>query len=148
MAPGNPAYAAGDHLRFTITGTLAAKSDAAQDLVRQVRSMPGPGGASVVVGGEDARFIDTVHAIGAKLPIAIGLIVLTTFIVLFLFTGSIVLPIKALILNTLSLTATFGAMVWIFQEGHVHWLFPDLTTTGYLVATMEPHDPDDDGARV
>ncbi len=66
------------------------------------------------------------------------LIALATFIVLFLFTGSVVLPLKALVLNTLSLSATFGAMVWIFQEGHFGSLFNDLTTTGYLVPTMPP----------
>ena len=57
---------------------------------------------------------------------------------LFLFTGSVVLPLKALVLNTLSLSATFGAMVWVFQEGHFGSLFRDLTTTGYLVPTMPP----------
>jgi RND superfamily putative drug exporter len=72
------------------------------------------------------------------MPYALVLIVLATFIVLFLFTGSVVLPLKALILNTLSLSATFGAMVWIFQEGHFGSLFRDLTTTGYLVPTMPP----------
>lgn len=63
---------------------------------------------------------------------------MSTFIVLFLFTGSLLLPIKALVLNTLSLSATFGAMVWIFQDGHLHRLFPDLTVTGLLGATMRP----------
>jgi RND superfamily putative drug exporter len=48
------------------------------------------------------------------------------------------MPVKALLLNTLSLTATFGAMVWIFQEGHLHWLYPNLTATGYLTSTMPP----------
>src|SRR5262249_16250316 len=51
-------------------------------------------------------------------------------------SGSVVIPLKALVLNTLSLSATFGAMVWIFQEGHLSGLYPDLTTTGYLVPTM------------
>jgi RND superfamily putative drug exporter len=88
--------------------------------------------------GQTAINQDSLQSLARTMPIAIALIVLATFIVLFLFTGSIVLPIKALILNTLSLTATFGAMVWIFQEGHFHWLFPDLTTTGYLVPTMPP----------
>jgi putative drug exporter of the RND superfamily len=88
--------------------------------------------------GQTAINNDSLHALGAAMPYAIGLIALATFVVLFLFTGSIVLPIKALVLNTLSLSATFGAMVWVFQEGHFGWLFPDLTTTGYLVPTMPP----------
>jgi putative drug exporter of the RND superfamily len=72
------------------------------------------------------------------MPYALVLIALATFIVLFLFTGSVVLPLKALVLNTLSLSATFGAMVFVFQEGHFGSLFRDLTTTGYLVPTMPP----------
>jgi putative drug exporter of the RND superfamily len=88
--------------------------------------------------GQTAINNDSLHALGAAMPYAIGLIALATFIVLFLFTGSVVLPLKALVLNTLSLSATFGAMVWVFQEGHFGWLFPDLTTTGYLVPTMPP----------
>ncbi len=88
--------------------------------------------------GQTAINNDSLHALGAAMPYAIGLIALATFVVLFLFTGSIVLPLKALVLNTLSLSATFGAMVWVFQEGHFGWLFPELTTTGYLVPTMPP----------
>jgi putative drug exporter of the RND superfamily len=61
--------------------------------------------------------VDQKHDLDRRLPLAIALIVLTTFIVLFLFTGSVVLPIKALVLNFLSLTAVFGAMVWIYQYG-------------------------------
>jgi RND superfamily putative drug exporter len=72
------------------------------------------------------------------MPYALGLIALATFVILFLFTGSVVLPLKALILNTLSLSATFGAMVWVFQYGHFASLFGDLTVTGYLVPTMPP----------
>lgn len=79
--------------------------------------------------------MDALHALGAKVPLAIALIALSTFVVLFLFTGSVVLPVKALVLNTLSLSATFGAMVWIFQEGHLTGLF-GFAPTGYLVPTM------------
>ena len=63
------------------------------------------------------------------------MIAISTFVVLFLFTGSVVLPVKAIVLNTLSLSATFGAMVWIFQEGHFSGLL-GFTATGYLVPTM------------
>jgi putative drug exporter of the RND superfamily len=71
------------------------------------------------VGGPAAELVDQKHDLDSRLPIAIALIVLTTFIVLFLFTGSVVLPLKALVLNFLSLTAVLGAMVWIFQDGHL-----------------------------
>ena len=65
---------------------------------------------------------DSLSALGRALPWALVLIALATFVVLFLFTGSVVLPLKALVLNTLSLSATFGAMVWIFQDGHLSGL--------------------------
>jgi RND superfamily putative drug exporter len=73
--------------------------------------------------------------LGSNLPLALALIALATFFVLFLFTGSVVVPVKALVLNMLSLSATFGAMVWVFQEGHLSGLL-GFTPTGYLVANM------------
>lgn len=86
-------------------------------------------------GGQAAVNQDVVDALTGKLPLAIALIATTTFILLFLFTGSVILPLKALVLNTFSLTAAFGAMVWIFQDGHLA-SYLDLTVTGYLVPTM------------
>ena len=97
-------------------------SGAAQHLVSEVRALPVPGGATSYVGGPAAALVDQKHDLGSKLPLAIGLIVLTTFVILFLFTGSVVLPAKALVLNALSLTAVFGALVWIFQDGHLSGL--------------------------
>ena len=70
-------------------------------------------------GGQDAQFIDTVHALGSRLPLAVGLVVLTTFVVLFLFTGSVVQPIRALIFGALTLAATLGVLTWMFQDGHL-----------------------------
>jgi putative drug exporter of the RND superfamily len=71
------------------------------------------------IGGEAQLDRDAVDAILAKLPWVLGIIAVVTFALLFALTGSVVLPLKALILNALSLTATFGALVWIFQEGHL-----------------------------
>jgi RND superfamily putative drug exporter len=73
----------------------------------------------VYVGGGTAELLDTTHAIGSRLPIAGLLIVLTTFVVLFLFTGSVLQPIRSLLLNAVTLAATAGLVVWIFQEGHL-----------------------------
>jgi RND superfamily putative drug exporter len=73
----------------------------------------------VEVGGPTATLIDTSAAVGDRLPVAILLIALATIVLLFLFTGSIVVPIKALVLNLLMLSAVLGAMVWIFQDGHL-----------------------------
>jgi RND superfamily putative drug exporter len=97
-------------------------SGTAQSLVDQVRSTPVPGGVTSYAGGSAASLMDQKHDLGSRLPLALILIVLTTLIVLWLFTGSVVLPFKALALNFLSLTAVFGAMVWIFQYGHLSGL--------------------------
>ncbi|MDP9094069.1 MAG: MMPL family transporter [Actinomycetota bacterium] len=113
-----------------------SQSDRAKSLLSDARAVPAPW--PVQFTGQTAINQDSLHSLAAAMPIAIGLIALATFVLLFLFTGSLVLPVKALVLNTLSLSATFGAMVWVFQEGHLGWLFGDLTTTGYLVPTMPP----------
>jgi RND superfamily putative drug exporter len=105
--------------RLSVVSAADPRSNASQDLVRTVRDLPGPDGARVYVGGQTAELIDTTHAIGTRLPLAALLIVLTTFIVLFLFTGSVVQPIRALVLNGVTLAATAGLLVWIFQEGHL-----------------------------
>jgi RND superfamily putative drug exporter len=85
--------------------------------VRTVRGLPGSDGVRVYVGGQTAELIDTTHAIGTRLPLAGLLIVLTTFLVLFLFTGSVVQPIRSLVLDAVTLTATVGLLAWIFQQG-------------------------------
>jgi putative drug exporter of the RND superfamily len=123
VGAGNPAYASTSGQRLVVTGAVTPKSEAAQQLVRQIRDLPGPAGVAMVVGGDDARFIDTVHAIGKRLPLAIGMVVLTTLIVLFLFTGSIVQPLRALISGALSLVATLGVLTWMFQDGHLAGVF-------------------------
>jgi len=63
--------------------------------------------------------VDTTAAIGARLPYAVGLVLVTTFVLLFLFTGGLLQPLRALLLGALSLAATLGAMTWIFQDGHL-----------------------------
>ena len=77
---------------------------------------------------------DSVDAITSRLPVVLGVIAAIMFVLLFLLTGSVVMPVKALVLNLLSLTAAFGAMVWIFQDGHLGAL--GTTSTGTLVANV------------
>lgn len=117
IGAGNPAYGRPDAQWLVLSSRLAAKSDAAQRLVRAVRATPAPRDAAV--GGADAQLIDTEHAIAARLPLGVALVVLTTFALLFLFTGSVVQPLRALLLNVLGLSATMGALIWIFQDGHL-----------------------------
>ena len=92
-------------------------SDALADLVEQVRAVRTP--SELLVGGVAAANADSVAAIENELPWALGFVVIMMLIVLFALTGSVVLPVLAVILSALSLTATFGALVWIFQDGHL-----------------------------
>jgi len=120
-APGpvNAALAGDDAQRLTVTADAAPKSGAAQELVRDIRAVPAPDGVEALVGGADAQLVDTKESIGDRLPAAVAWVALSTFVLLFLFTGSVVQPLRALVLNAISLTAAIGAMVWVFQEGHL-----------------------------
>lgn len=120
--PADARFARPDAQRLTVLTDLDRNSSAARDLVDRVRELPGPAGAHALVGGQVAELRDSLASIGAKLPIAIGWIVVTTFILLFLFTGSIVQPLRALLSNVLSLAATLGLMVFVFQQGHLSGL--------------------------
>jgi RND superfamily putative drug exporter len=97
--------------------SAAAQTDAAQQVVHAIRTKIVD--HQVEVGGPTATLIDTSAAVGDRLPVAILLIALATFVLLFLFTGSIAVPMKALVLNLLMLSAVLGTMVWIFQDGHL-----------------------------
>jgi RND superfamily putative drug exporter len=112
-----------------------AESAAARALVTQVRAVPAPAGAQVYVGGATAELVDELGSLGATLPWMALMVAVTTFVLLFLAFGSVVLPVKAIVMNVLSLTATFGAIVWIFQEGHLSGLL-HFTPTGTIDPTM------------
>jgi RND superfamily putative drug exporter len=96
--------------------SVDAQSDSAQQLVRGIRAKIAD--HQVEVGGPTATLIDSRDAIADRLGLAIALVALATFVLLFLFTGSIVVPIKALVLNLLVLSAVLGTMAWIFEDGH------------------------------
>jgi RND superfamily putative drug exporter len=100
----------------------------------QLHAVHGPAGRPVQLAGLAQANRDSIAAITTRLPLVLGLIAIITLVLLFLLTGSIVLPLKALVLNVLSLTATFGALVWIFQDGHLNAL--GTTPNGTLVANM------------
>jgi uncharacterized membrane protein YdfJ with MMPL/SSD domain len=106
----------------------------ARDVVHGVRGVPAPAGTQVQVGGETAGVIDLLDVLKQRAPYMAGFIVLVTFVLLFVAFGSFVLPAKALVMNVLSLSAAFGAMVWIFQDGHLSG-FLDFTPAGFLDAT-------------
>ena len=127
--------ATGDVARVDLRFAANDESAAARALVAQVRAVPAPPGARVYVGGATAQLVDELGSLGATLPWMALLVVVTTFVLLFLAFGSVVLPVKAIVMNALSLTATFGAIVWIFQEGHLSGLL-NFTPTGTIDPTM------------
>ena len=133
LAPTPPGMANNTGTYLTVNTSLDPFSPAGGDQLAELRAVPAP--APPLFSGAAAMNEDSLDALADRLPLAALLIVLATFVVLFLFTGSVVLPLKALLLNTLSLTAAFGAMVWIFQDGHFEGLL-GFTAVGYLVPTM------------
>ncbi|MBV9024311.1 MAG: MMPL family transporter [Streptomycetaceae bacterium] len=104
---------------LSVSTGLVQKSERALGLVQRIRDAAGPASTRIFVGGTDAELMDTRSAIGSRLPLAAAIIIVTTFAVLFLFTGSLLQPLRALLLNGLVLASTLGAMVWIFQRGHL-----------------------------
>ena len=94
-----------------------------------------PAGLRVLVGGGAAEVVDVVDRVAQDAPRAVLFILLTTYLVLFLLLRSVVLPLKALVMNTLSILASFGALVWIFQDGNLSALL-DFMPLGFVETTM------------
>ena len=117
--PGNSALGRPDAQQINVVSGLSPKSDEAQSLVDEVRAVAPPAGSHPLVGGVDAVLVDSKDSVGSRLPLAVALVALTTFLLLFLFTGSVVQPLRALVLNMISLGATLGVMTWIFQDGNL-----------------------------
>jgi uncharacterized membrane protein YdfJ with MMPL/SSD domain len=106
--------------RIDLAARGGALSEGAKDLVRDVRAVEAP--FDTAVGGETALFLDQQDALADRLPVALALLALTTLIILFVMTGSVVLPVKALVMNLLTLSAAFGLLVLIFQDGRLEGL--------------------------
>jgi len=119
---------------LTVGSTAALFTDASETQLDRLRAVSPPGGHQVQLTGVAQINRDSSAAITSRLPMVLGIIAAITFVLLFLLSGSVVLPLKALVLNVLSLSAAFGALVWIFQDGHLGAL--GTTSTGTLVANM------------
>ena len=119
---------------LTVGSSAPLFSAASQEQLARLHDIATPGGRPVAFTGMAQVNRDSVDAIISLLPLVLAVIAVVTFVLLFMLTGSVVLPVKALILNVISLTATFGALVWIFQDGHLGAL--GTTATGTLVANM------------
>ena len=126
-------FAAADGTWLSVVGSVEPYSAAGEDLVAAVRHLEAPLGAQVT--GPSAQLVDTKASLFGNLPAAGAIIALVTFALLFLMTGSVVIPVKALVLNLLSLTAIYGAMVFIFQDGHLAGVL-GFTPTGTIDTSM------------
>ena len=120
----------GADIRIAAIHSMGARSPAAEKMITEIRALNVPEGT--LVGGVAADYADSQIGIAKKLPLALGWIAIGTLILLFMFTGSIILPIKAVILNLLSLSATLGVMTWIFIGGNFTWLVGSFTNTGSI----------------
>jgi len=126
---GELEYAASD-VRIQLIPSSTSRSLDAERIIQELRSLDAP--SEMLIGGAAADFTDSQAAIARTLPWALGWIGVAVFILIFIFTGSIILPIKAVLLNGISLLATLGAVTWIFINGHLKWLVGDFTVTGSL----------------
>jgi RND superfamily putative drug exporter len=120
----------GTDVRIAAIHSMGARTPAAEKMITEIRALNVPEGT--LVGGVAADYADSQIGIADKLPLALGWIAVGTLILLFMFTGSIILPIKAVILNLLSLSATLGAMTWIFIGDNFTWLVGSFTNTGSI----------------
>ncbi len=119
---------------LTVASSSPLFSAASEAQLDRLHAVAGPNGGEVLITGTAQVNRDTANAITSRLSLVLTAIALITFVVMFRLTGSVVLPLKTLLLSGLSLTASFGALVWIFQDGHLGGL--GTTATGTLVLTM------------
>ncbi|CAB4674312.1 MAG: MMPL family transporter [Actinobacteria bacterium] len=129
VAVGAPETVGAD-IRIAAIHSMSARTPAAEKMITEIRNLKVPEGT--LVGGVAADFADSQIGIAKKLPLALLWIAIGTLLLLFMFTGSIILPIKAVILNLLSLSATLGVLTWIFIGGNLNWLVGSFTNTGTI----------------
>ncbi len=120
MAAAN--FLSGNVALLNVLTRAAPSSSIARELVREIRQFRTVGDGKLWVGGQTANDVDALEYIRAHTPLALGFVMAMTAVVLFLLLGSVVLPLKALLMNLLSIAGSFGALVWIFQEGHLRHL--------------------------
>ena len=117
---------------LSVVTKFGQESDASRGIVHSLRSMTPPPGSSVLI---DAFSLDFTDFILQRIPLAVAYVMIVTYLVLFLLTGSVVLPLKAVIMNILSIGASFGALVWVFQQGHLSSLL------NFTPAPLDPSVP-------
>ena len=132
--PSAPTGAADGSAFLSVRSTAPLFSQDSRIQLDRLRAVAEPAGREVLIGGVPQINRDIVGAVTSRMPLVLSLIGVITFLLLFLLTGSLVLPLKALVLNVLSLSAAFGALVWVFQEGHLGGL--GTTPTGTMEANV------------
>lgn len=120
----------GKDVRLIAYHSMLPRTPEAEQLIHTIRDVAAPTGT--LIGGTAADYTDSQDGIARTLPWALGWIALSVFVLIFIFTGSIILPIKALLLNILSLGATMGVLTWVFVGGNLQWLVGSFTLTGTL----------------
>ena len=120
----------GKDVRLVAYQSMLPRTPEAQSLIHAIRDINAPQGT--LIGGVAADYTDSQDGISSTLPWALGWIALSVLVLIFIFTGSIILPIKAVLLNVLSLAATMGVLTWVFIDGHLQWLVGSFTLTGTL----------------
>jgi putative drug exporter of the RND superfamily len=125
-----PPQTYGSDIRIVAYESMLPRTPEAQQMIHDIRAVKAPAGT--LIGGVAADYTDSQDGIAHTLPWALGWIALSVLILIFIFTGSIILPIKAVLLNFLSLAATMGALTWVFIDGHMQWLVGSFTLTGTL----------------
>jgi RND superfamily putative drug exporter len=125
-----PPQTFGKDIRIVAYESMLPRTPEAQKMIHDIRDIKSP--ANTLVGGVAADYTASQDGIAQTLPWALGWIALSVLVLIFIFTGSIILPIKAVLLNVLSLGATMGALTWVFIDGHLQWLVGSFTLTGTL----------------
>ncbi len=127
------AWISGTSQRIDVLASQTPTSSAGMALIADIRAIRPP--APSLVGGQAADFADSQHAISSRGLLAVLWIAGVTLVMLFLFTGSVVLPVKAVLLNIVTLGATLGVLMWIFKDGHLQWLVGHFIVTGSIDTT-------------
>ncbi len=133
VAPPQPLR--GDVTALQVISANPFVSEASQETVKEIRAVQPPAGTTALVSGATADFVDLQSSLVEHLPIVLAIIIVSTLVILFLMTGSVVLPVKSLIMNFLNLSAVFGLLVLIFQDGRLEG-FLDYTSPGAIEQTM------------
>jgi RND superfamily putative drug exporter len=135
VGPASAPTAIADGSAFlSVRSTAPLYSEASKAQLDRLHAVPEPAGREVLVAGGAQMNRDIVSAVTSRMPLVLSVIGVVTFVLLFLLTGSLILPLKAIVLNVLSLSAAFGALVWVFQEGHLGAL--GTTPTGTMEANI------------